>query len=99
MRIYVDSSALAKRYVHEPGTEAVLTKCAEATEIVVSVICLPELVSGFTRLLREELITAEQYYSLIFGYRERDIFQYRPSLRVAEADSFHFNHRRNPWNA
>ena len=64
MRNYFDSSALAKRYVREPGTEAVLEKCSEATEIVISVICLPELVSAFNRLRRENSITTEQYSSL-----------------------------------
>lgn len=64
MRIYFDTSALAKRYVREPGTEAVLEKCSEATEIVISVICLPELVSAFNRLRRENSITTEQYSSL-----------------------------------
>jgi predicted nucleic acid-binding protein len=64
VRTYFDTSALAKRYVREAGTETVLTKCSEATEIVLSVMCLPELVSAFNRLLRENTITAEQYSSL-----------------------------------
>ena len=64
MRTYFDTSALAKRYVREPGTQTVLTKCSEATEIVISVICLPELVSALNRLRRQRNITAEQYSSL-----------------------------------
>ncbi len=64
MRTYFDTSALAKRYVREPGTETVLKKCSEATEIVISVICVPELVSALNRLRRENSITAEQYSSL-----------------------------------
>ena len=46
MRTYFDTSALAKRYVREPGTETVLKKCSEATEIVISVISVPELMSA-----------------------------------------------------
>ena len=64
MRTYFDTSALAKRYVREAGTEAVLAKCSEATEIVISVISVPELVSALNRLRRENSITAEQYSSL-----------------------------------
>ncbi len=64
MRTYFDTSALAKRYVREPGTQTVHTKCSEATEIVISVICLPELVSALNRLRRQRNITAEQYSSL-----------------------------------
>ncbi len=64
MRTYFDTSALAKRYVREPGTETVLKKCSEATEIVISVICVPELVSALNRLRRQRNITAEQYSSL-----------------------------------
>jgi len=44
MRILLDSSALAKRYVCEPGTEQVLSRCRDADEIVLSVLCVPALV-------------------------------------------------------
>jgi len=44
-------------------------------------------------------IGSEQDYSLVLGYREGDVPQYRPSIWIAEADTLHFNHRRNPGNA
>lgn len=53
MRVFFDSSALVKRYVREAGTDAVRRWCDQATEIVLSGIALPELVSSFCRLQRE----------------------------------------------
>lgn len=64
MRILLDSSALAKRYVFEPGTEQVLRRCREADEIVLSVLCVPELVSAFNRLRREGALSASRYRRL-----------------------------------
>lgn len=84
MRTYLDTSALAKRYVREPGTEVVLEKCSEATEIVISVICLPELVSAFNRLRRQSSITSEQYSSLkqdvIADFRQAMFVELSPTL-------------------
>jgi predicted nucleic acid-binding protein len=64
MRLFIDSSALAKRYVSEPGTDAVLRRCLEADEIVLSVLCAPELISAFNRLHREKKISASAYRRL-----------------------------------
>lgn len=64
MRIALDSSALAKRYVVEPGTPAVLAHCREAEEIILSVLCLPEILSALNRLRREERFDAETYEGL-----------------------------------
>ena len=61
MRVYFDSSAFAKRYINERGTEKVLAWCDQATELALSVIAIPELVSAFCRLRRERRITASQY--------------------------------------
>jgi len=64
MRVFFDSSAFAKRYVHEPGTEAVLSWCDRATEIGLAGIALPEIISAFCRLQREGNITPIQYQQL-----------------------------------
>ena len=64
MRVFFDSSAFAKRYVSETGTDAVLQWCDQATEIVLSAIALPEIISTFCRLQREARITATQYRQL-----------------------------------
>lgn len=64
MRLFLDSSALAKRYISERGTERVVNLCREAEEVVVCIICAPELISAFQRLLRERKLSTRQYRSL-----------------------------------
>ena len=64
MRLFLDSSALAKRYVDEPGTQRVLNLCHGADEIILSGLCVPELISGFNRLRREEKLTPARYRAL-----------------------------------
>ena len=61
MRVFFDSSAFAKRYVREAGTEAVLAWCERATEICLSAIALPEIISALCRLRREGKLTPQQY--------------------------------------
>ena len=64
VRIFFDSSALAKRYVREAGTDDVLSLCQQATELCLSAIVIPELMSAFCRLQREARVTAAQYQAL-----------------------------------
>lgn len=64
MRVFFDSSAFVKRYVSESGSDAVLNWCDQATEIGLSAIALPEIVSAFCRLRREGNIDDTQYRQL-----------------------------------
>lgn len=64
MRVFFDSSAFVKRYVSEAGTEHVLAWCDRASEIGLSGIALPEIISAFCRLRREEKIDDTQYRQL-----------------------------------
>ena len=64
MLVFFDSSAFAKRYVQELGSETVREWCDRATEIGLAAIALPEIVSAFCRLQREGKITLEQYLQL-----------------------------------
>jgi len=64
MRVFFDTSAFVKRYVSEAGTDAVLDWCDRATEIGLSGIALPEIISAFCRLRREDKITDTQYRQL-----------------------------------
>jgi len=64
MRIFFDSSAFAKRYVSEEGTDAVVQWCDRAAEIALSGIALLELISAFCRLRRESKISEAQYQQL-----------------------------------
>jgi predicted nucleic acid-binding protein len=64
MRVFFDSSAFVKRYVREEGTDAVLFWCDQATELCLSGIALPEIVSAFCRLQREKRVSPLQYRHL-----------------------------------
>jgi predicted nucleic acid-binding protein len=64
MLVFFDTSAFVKRYVNEHGTDKVLEWCDKATEIGLSGIALPEIISAFCRLNREARITDAQYLQL-----------------------------------
>lgn len=61
MRVYFDPSAYAKRYIQEHGTLEVIEWCDRATELVLSVVAIPELISALCRMQRETRLTAKQY--------------------------------------
>ena len=64
MKVFLDTSAFAKRYVAEQGSDKVMEMCLKADSLVVSVICLPELISTLSRLLREKKLTQADYRKL-----------------------------------
>jgi predicted nucleic acid-binding protein len=64
VKVFLDTSAFAKRYVAEQGSDKVVELCQQADSLVVSVICLPELISTLSRLLREKKITKADYRRL-----------------------------------
>jgi len=64
MKIFFDSSALAKRYILEQGSDDLEVFCERADSMGISMICLPELISAFSRLVREKRMNKSQYYKL-----------------------------------
>ena len=64
MRTFFDSSALAKRYVAERGSDLVLERCSKAREVILAVIAVPELLSAFNRLRREGKLADRDYLIL-----------------------------------
>ncbi len=61
MKTFFDSSAFAKRYIEEPGSGAVDALCAQATDLALSVVCIPEIISALNRRLRERSLSRVQY--------------------------------------
>ena len=61
MKAYLDSSSFAKRFVEEEGSDRVETTCSQASELGLSVICVPEVVSALNRRKREHKLTAIRY--------------------------------------
>ena len=64
MKVFLDTSAFAKRYVTEQGSEKVIALCLKAESLVVSAICLVELISTLSRLVREKKLTKSDYRKL-----------------------------------
>ena len=61
MKLYLDSSAFAKRFVEESGSRDVERLCSQATELGLSVLCVPEVISALNRRLREKALTPQDY--------------------------------------
>jgi len=63
LNVFLDSSALAKRYVEEAGSDRVQAILASATSLTVSVLSISEIVSALCRLRRERRLSPQQYLS------------------------------------
>jgi len=61
MRVFFDSSGLAKRYIKERGSDKVEEILSGASEVAVSMIAPPEIVSALCRLHRQNALSAAQY--------------------------------------
>lgn len=84
MKACLDSSAFAKRFVDEDGSELVEALCAQADSLGLCVICVPEIVSALNRRLRERMLTPAQYRKtkqrLLDDVRDAEIIQLTPSV-------------------
>jgi len=63
VKVFLDSSSFAKRFINELGSEKVEEICAEATQLGLSVLCVPEITSALNRRRREKTLTRREYYS------------------------------------
>lgn len=61
MKIAVDSSSFAKRYVQEIGGDKLDRLLQDASELALCVILVPEIVSGLQRRLRDTTLTIANY--------------------------------------
>ena len=61
LNVFFDSSALAKRYVEEKGSDQVQATLSSASALAVSVICIPEIVSALCRRRRERKVSIQEY--------------------------------------
>ena len=70
MILYLDSSALVKRYVEEEGTQKVDAFFEEAEDIVTSSVAFAECLSAFSRRFREGLFSEAEYFKTVSGLKE-----------------------------
>ncbi len=61
MNLFFDSSALAKRYIQEPGSERVAELMSGASSLGLSIVCLSEVISALCRCRREKKLSRQQY--------------------------------------
>ena len=84
MKTFLDSSSFAKRYVEEHGSNDVETICAATTQLALSVLCVPEIISALNRRRREHMLTQLQYETakrhLDDDVRHADIINLTPSV-------------------
>ena len=61
MRTFFDSSAFAKRYIEESGSQLVEDLCMTTSALGLSVICVPEILSALNRRVRERTLARRAY--------------------------------------
>ena len=75
---YFDASALVKRYINETGSQwlRALFSDREASFFVAHV-AIVEVISAFTRRMREDIITPVEYQELLAAFRMHCVRDYR----------------------
>ena len=63
MRTFFDSSAFAKRFIEEQGSDEIEKICLGSESIGLSILSFPEIISALNRRLREKSITKKDYQS------------------------------------
>ena len=84
MKLAIDSSSLAKRYVQEYGSKKTDRLLQHASELALCIILVPEIVSALNRRLRERLITIRDYrkakQQLLDDVHDATILQVTPAV-------------------
>jgi uncharacterized protein len=84
MKLAVDSSAFAKRYIRETGSDQLYQILQNATDLALCVILVPEIISGLNRRKREGFLSFENYNlakkQLLNDVRDATILQITPSV-------------------
>ncbi len=84
MKLVVDSSAFAKRYVQEIGSDQLYQILQNATDLALCVIVVPEIISGLNRRKREGFLSLKNYNlakkQLLSDVRDATILQITPSV-------------------
>ncbi|MBN1781955.1 type II toxin-antitoxin system VapC family toxin [bacterium] len=61
MKTFFDSSAFAKRYIEEQGSEIVEDICYHSSSLALSLVCIPEILSALNRRLQEKNLSKNDY--------------------------------------
>ena len=84
MKLVVDSSAFAKRYVQEEGSEDIDLFLQRASDLALCIILAPEIISGLNRRLREGFLSKRDYRKartqLLEDVHDATVIQLTPSV-------------------
>ena len=84
MKLVVDSSAFAKRYVDEEGSEDIDLFVQRASDLALCIILVPEIISGINRRLREGFLSKRNYRKaktqLLEDVHDASVIQLTPSV-------------------
>ena len=84
MKLLVDSSSFAKRYIRGAGSHELDVILQNASELALCVILVSELISGLTRRMREGALSSSDYRKakalLLDDVRDATILQLSPAV-------------------
>ncbi len=84
MKVLVDSSALAKRYVLEEGSEILDRILQSASQLALCIMLVPEIISGLNRRMREQILLTSDYRKvkkqLLEDVRDATVLQATPAV-------------------
>ncbi len=84
MKLSIDSSSFAKRYIQEIGSDKIDDFLQQASELALCVIVVTEIISGLKRRLREHSLTQIDYREaktqLLDDVRDATVLQLTPAV-------------------
>ena len=84
MKLAVDSSSLCKRYILGPGSRQLDHLLNQASELGLSIIAVPEIISALNRRLREDAVTETNYRTakeqLLNDVKDAVVLQLTPAV-------------------
>ena len=102
MILYLDASALVKRYIAEKGSDLVNSWISEADMVVTSILTRVEVVAAITRAQRMKIITPEDAQLAIRQFRaEWESYQRLPitEITVTRGDNLAYKHGLRGYDA
>lgn len=70
MNTYFDTSALAKKYVREPGSEEIIKLWRASTAVFTSAVTYAEMMASLHRKRREVVVPVKTFERLLVSFRE-----------------------------
>ena len=102
MILYLDSSALVKRYVAEPGSDDVVRLIAEARVAGTSLIARSEIAAALAKAVRVKLLSRDDASAALKAFRAQWPDLVRVQLTealVADADALAWTHALRGYDA